>query len=372
MKTVKIILLSIPVLFAIIAAGLFIFLKTFDLNRYLPQITKSASEASGRAIDVGRADLNISFQGIVLDVSGIRVADIVPGPRPLVEVDKVRARIEAGSFLAQRKIEISNIVILGTRVTIGDLGISIPMAQAQVPYLVVGGKGLEGFNARMEFAGGELEFKDLFKGKINGHMNISGQGPGPETLLKNIKGQGEINISDGVIDTFNVLKAVLGSVLGAVPGLAGSVDGMIAQMLKDKLGEDSGKLEKALAKFTIEDAVVFWDDVMALTKALELKAKGTVGFDMNTDMQVAVLVAENISADLAKKVEPLGYLRDDARRIKISGQLAGTMPDVKFHPSVDLKSVGTNAIIEEGSKQLQKVIEKNPVVGDILNDVLNN
>ena len=60
MKILKIILFSFVVLIFLAVIGLFVFLKTFDVQKFKPQIVKSASDALGRQVD---------FSGIALKVS---------------------------------------------------------------------------------------------------------------------------------------------------------------------------------------------------------------------------------------------------------------------------------------------------------------
>lgn len=129
-------------------------------------------------------------------------------------------------------------------------------------------------------------------------------------------------------------------------------------------------MEKAIAKFSIADEIVNVEDALAQTKAFDINAKGTIGFNMSVDIAVTALMTQDLSTDVAAKVPPLGYLRDENQRIKITGQLTGTAPKVKFIPSADVKNAAQSAIVEEGSKQLQKVFQKNPEVGDLLNAVL--
>ncbi|MDI6758988.1 MAG: hypothetical protein QMD94_04895, partial [Candidatus Omnitrophota bacterium] len=66
----KIIVISLLSLFVISAIGLFIFIKTFDFNRFKPQIISAGQNALGRTIDFTRADLKLSLtQGIQLRIA---------------------------------------------------------------------------------------------------------------------------------------------------------------------------------------------------------------------------------------------------------------------------------------------------------------
>lgn len=77
-KIIKIIFVTLSAVVLILITGGIIFLKTFDLNRFKPQIIAVGQSALGRAIDFARADLKLSFRkGIQLCI-----ADILVGEHP--------------------------------------------------------------------------------------------------------------------------------------------------------------------------------------------------------------------------------------------------------------------------------------------------
>ena len=74
----KIIVISLLSLFVISAIGLFIFIKTFDFNRFKPQIIAAGGNALGRSIDFTKVDLKLSLKNGVQ----LRLADIAVGEHP--------------------------------------------------------------------------------------------------------------------------------------------------------------------------------------------------------------------------------------------------------------------------------------------------
>lgn len=208
----------------------------------------------------------------------------------------------------------------------------------------------------------------VVKGKAQGSVSISGQGLDPKVLMPSLTGSGDVEITEGVVEKLNILKTVLGSAFSVIPGLADALDGMITGALKTKLGADQTQLQKAAAQFTIAQQTVNVNKAVVETPALNGEIVGTAGFDMKINMSAGFLLDQVLSADLVKKVPQMAYLYDaDKKHITINGKIAGVVPDVKFAPSIEFKNVAQNAIVEEGGKQLQKVIEKNPEVGSVLN-----
>lgn len=90
-KIIKIILVTLFAIVLILVIGGIIFLKTFDVNRFKPQIIAAGQNALGRSIDFSRADLKLSFRkGIQL-----RIVDILIGEHPDFGTDSFLTAKEA-------------------------------------------------------------------------------------------------------------------------------------------------------------------------------------------------------------------------------------------------------------------------------------
>lgn len=76
MKILKIALISVVLLIFIVLIGSLFFLKTFDVNRFKPQILIQAKTALGRDVDFKNAFLDISLtKGFVLKVNELRIGE---------------------------------------------------------------------------------------------------------------------------------------------------------------------------------------------------------------------------------------------------------------------------------------------------------
>ncbi len=120
MKTLKIVLVVFVALSLLLIAGGFVFLKTFDLNKYIPQITDEARKAMGRQVKIGRADLAFSFtHGIALNVKDVAIAD---DPRfsdkPFFTVDHVDVGLDVGVLLLAQKLQLTEVTINAPKITI--------------------------------------------------------------------------------------------------------------------------------------------------------------------------------------------------------------------------------------------------------------
>ena len=327
MKAIKIIFLSLACLFAIAAVAVFVVIKTFNLNTYLPRITQAASDALGRQVSIDRAGLDFSWPGVAVDAIGIRVAG-----EPLMEADKVHARLDLMPFLRQREIHVHDIVISGIRVNAGDartpLNIRVPRLEVHV----------NGFS-------------------LDVPLRVSG----------------DAFFADGRLENFNILKTVLGRV-NIIPGLGEQIEGFLSDKMKAKLGGDDTVLDKAQVRFRVEGRQVFIDDASVQSKIFEARAQGIAAFDGTVGVDMAVSVEADLSAHLARSVPPLEGLLDAEKKIYVPGRVSGKAPDISYGP--DMEYLGKKIVSGEGvkqiTKQLGKVLEKNPEVKAIISDVLNN
>ncbi len=608
MKIVKGIFISFTALIILAIGGLFIFIKTFDLNRYLPQITQAAEQALGRTVHIDRADLALSWTGLAVDVSGINIAEAAQfGSQPFVNIEKAHLSLDFAPLLIQREIRFTQADVIAPKINIirnsdglmnvqtlsspplvasgstsrrlGEDGVrggvegsmpsatqtpasaavpvssaapsfpalsvraitiqhalvnfidqgSLPLnikipnldakidgfslsapfavtvdaaflsntnnvhatavaalileqmgasvrdleikadlapmdskqaqritpALAQIPFpdaikgvltakmpqIQINAKGLSGINGRVVLSDASFKFKELLnpvlananadmildqldirelvlrigsgtittegqikdylksqkyhfkstvkdlaveelidqkafpvemKGKVAGEVSLDGEGFTPEAIYRHLKADGALGMTDGVIEKLNILKLILGK-LDILPGLAQAIDQQLSTQLKEKLGGDNTFLDKAEAKISVANGAVNLNDVLVQSKVFELKARGTMGFDLKTAVNVDVWMAPDISEDIAKTVKPLqGLVGTDDKRLYVPGKLTGKAPALAYMP--DMAYLTKNIAISEGKQQitnqLEKVLDKNPVVRSILESVL--
>ena len=114
MKILKIILFIIFALVVLAAAGVYIFLQTFKVERYKPQIIAAAEKALGRDCDFREIELHFSWQKGV----GVKVSDLTIRDDPyfqdgnLLKVAQLDAGIDVFSFIMTRQVAVSSIRVV--------------------------------------------------------------------------------------------------------------------------------------------------------------------------------------------------------------------------------------------------------------------
>jgi len=111
MKKLKLILIIIFSLIVFLFLGLFIFLKTLDINRFKDQITQRISESINREVSITDISFKPSIkQGVTIRVSGFSV-DNHPdfSSEPIFYVDSAHLNIDALSLIMKHQIFVSKI-----------------------------------------------------------------------------------------------------------------------------------------------------------------------------------------------------------------------------------------------------------------------
>ncbi|HOW42371.1 MAG TPA: AsmA family protein [Candidatus Omnitrophota bacterium] len=120
MKILKITLISLLALVVLVALAAVIFVATFDVNRYKPQIIAQASAALGRQVNFDRARLGISLtRGISLEISDLSIAeDPAFAAGDFCTVKDISLAVDALGFILRKKVNVPGVLIDTPRITI--------------------------------------------------------------------------------------------------------------------------------------------------------------------------------------------------------------------------------------------------------------
>jgi uncharacterized protein involved in outer membrane biogenesis len=210
------------------------------------------------------------------------------------------------------------------------------------------------------------------EGELNADFSGTGQSFEPQSMLTNLKGEGNTSLNNGKIEKLNILKTILGK-LDFIPGLGGilqnAIETSLPSNIKSELDTDTTELTKAEGKIKVENKTINLEDAQLESKLFSINAQGTVDFDLNTNINVKTYLASDLSGALTQKAKPLQSLLDEQNRLYLPGSVSGKAPSsIAYHLQTDY--VTKKVTVFEGSQQLQKVFSKNPQIGNILNTLL--
>ncbi|MDD3234514.1 MAG: AsmA family protein, partial [Candidatus Omnitrophica bacterium] len=120
MKILKIVLLSFLGLALVSLAAVLVFIKTFDGNRYKPQIVGAVKSVVDRDVDFARAGLDISWD---LDIS-FKISDLAVsengafGGGDFLHIKEISVSLDIPALIFKKQLLVSAVNIMGPRLTI--------------------------------------------------------------------------------------------------------------------------------------------------------------------------------------------------------------------------------------------------------------
>lgn len=113
MKILRNILLTLVVIFILAFIGIFIFIKTLDVNKFKPQITEQIQKILGRPVSLQSIDLALSFrQGIAVELKNLKIGeDPKFGNNDFLTVQSVFLNVDAIEYLKTKTVSLTKLTI---------------------------------------------------------------------------------------------------------------------------------------------------------------------------------------------------------------------------------------------------------------------
>ncbi len=133
MRIIKTVFIILLVLTVVLLAGLFLFIRSFDANRYKGRLADEIGRRLERDIDLDRIDLTLHpSQGLSLVLEGLQVADVPSfSSEPFLSVAKIRLQINPFDYVRTRRITIARVDIVSPRLRL----IRDPAGKLNIPAL---------------------------------------------------------------------------------------------------------------------------------------------------------------------------------------------------------------------------------------------
>src|SRR5437867_736188 len=159
--------------------------------------------------------------------------------------------------------------------------------------------------------------KDLARGRLTGNLALSASGSSMNQILETARGTGALEIADGAVTSFSVLKQV-----AALLEMAGGKG----------IGRESTPFQSLRGSLVVADRRARTEDLTLLSQDLELEGKGWVGLDATLNLDTTARFSEESTRGMVAKNARLGGLTDDGRLVvyfTLQGDLAS--PDFRMN-----------------------------------------
>lgn len=375
MKIIKILVLTIVALVLLSAAVIFLFLKTFDVNKYKPQIVGQIKNALGRDVGIDNLALSLSVdRGISLGVQGLTIADDPQfSNENFLTVKEVSLGVDILTYLNKRQILVSSIDVKSPEIllirgkdgqinaqTFKPLQEQTPPASGTGPQELLSGapsahqpvfpvllvKSIQVKDGRLIYRDKMMSPEVLIDASqlfltvnnlsLTDPFNFSLEGS-LWSKIKNVgaSGVGQLNIQENSIQLSNV-KATSN----------------LSDISVDTLVRSLPMLEPAGLKRDLKGALqVFIDKVVIGSKGLmELSAKGSLD-----DGQAEL---KNLSVPVSKINIPFEATQENIKikdaslylgsgKVSLKGDIAGYLQEQKFHFLIQSQDINLEEVVDQ-------------------------
>ena len=143
MKILKNIFLFFFIVICLAGLGIFIFLKTLDVNKFKPQIAEELKKVLGREVELGDIGLQLTMkQGIALEIKYLQIAeDPQFDKESFVRIKAIKCDVDLQAYLKTKVVNVTNVSIESPQINLirdesgvfNYQGIIDHLAASQVP-----------------------------------------------------------------------------------------------------------------------------------------------------------------------------------------------------------------------------------------------
>lgn len=303
MKILKIALISVFILLVILIAAIFVFIQTFDINRFKPKIVEQASAALNHSVGFEKAQLGFNFkQGVNLKIYNFYISEKIPfGNGDFLSVKEISLGVDILGYILQRKIVVPSVVIDTLRVNVirqnnGNLNVNTFVAPSE--------------------------------NLAAGQNDDSKQPPA--------------NIPVFLISTLEIINSNVN---------------YLDQLFTPEVKLDVKDLKVTLSKISLNESFPFTLEACALSDKKNIQVAGKLQYDLTTGkVTVSELKSKTDLANLilAKVLESLPMLKNDNFPTKLQGKLEFDVNKL-IAGAKGLESLDSKLYISEGAVEMKSL-----------------
>jgi uncharacterized protein involved in outer membrane biogenesis len=194
------------------------------------------------------------------------------------------------------------------------------------------------------------------EGRLDADLDLTGSGKQWETVRRALRGNGRLDVKDGVIKDVNIADQVLQSVTG-IGGLSNLISPRVRQRHPALFATGDTKFDKLGASVAIADAMARSDDLTISARDYAMLGKGTYSLlDNQLDFTATLIASRELSEDVIADVREVKYLANEQGKIEIPFRLTGALPHVKPKPDGEfIARALSRAVVGKG---LEKIFGK--------------
>ncbi len=193
------------------------------------------------------------------------------------------------------------------------------------------------------------------QGLLSGSVEGNGKGFDPKSLPAALTAAGNLEMKEGRLVDFNVLKMVFEKI-PVVSNLAGILETNLPEEYREKFRQKDTVITSLKLAGTMAGGSITIQPAAAEAEGFSFEGTGTAGLDKNFSLNGSFVILQDMSSRIIDSVPEMKFLQDESQQIRFPLQIAGKDGAVSFMP--DVRGIGVNAIKNKAAEELQKVFDK--------------
>ncbi len=193
------------------------------------------------------------------------------------------------------------------------------------------------------------------EGQLFGIIEAQGQGLNPDSILKNLSGTGTLEIKEGRLVDFNVLRMVLDK-MSMLPQLVEKIQQNLPARYQQILQQKDTILEKVQINSSITDGGLNLQDFKFESLGFLLTGSGNIGFDQTLDLKTTLAMAQDLSQAMVEAVSEMQLLQESDGQIRFPVLITGKLSAPIALP--DLEYLSKRIFTNRGRQEIEKVLDK--------------
>ncbi len=190
------------------------------------------------------------------------------------------------------------------------------------------------------------------EGRLDADLELSGAGRQWEAIKPRLRGNGRLDVRDGVLKDVNLADQVLQSVTG-IGGLSSLISPRVRAKHRELFETGDTKFDKMGGSVVIADGVARTEDLTITARDYAMLGKGIYSLDNQLDFNASFVASRELSDDVVADVRETKYLTNAQGKIEIPFRLTGALPRVKAKPdSQFIVNALSRAVLGKGLDKL--------------------
>ena len=194
-----------------------------------------------------------------------------------------------------------------------------------------------------------------FHGQLNGLLKLNGQGFKPDKFLAGLSGESQLDIQQGVIENFNILKFIL-SKISMFPQLVDVLDNNLPEEYKTEVNQNRTVFDKIDVKTTVKEGNVLVERGEFMSPAFSLNTQGRIDRDQSLNLTAVLKVAKDLAAQMTAAAGELKALEEEDGQLGIPVKVNGSVSHLQILP--DPEALAKKMIMGKGKGNLEGLLNK--------------